>query len=83
MLLLRGCTTMITIPLTTEDLTKVRLSPSPSGAHQLQLSPAAVSVHLSRLKAAELVELQRIGKRVYYPLSGAGESLLGIVGELE
>ena len=28
-LLLEGCTTMITIPLTTEDLTKVRLAPSP------------------------------------------------------
>jgi hypothetical protein len=28
-LLLEGCTTMITIPLSTEDLTKVRLAPSP------------------------------------------------------
>ena len=29
MLLVEGCTTMITIPLSTEDLTKVRLAPSP------------------------------------------------------
>jgi DNA-binding transcriptional ArsR family regulator len=47
------------------------------------LSPAAVSAHLSRLKAAELVEPHRSGKRVYYRLSYAGESLLGIFGELE
>jgi DNA-binding transcriptional ArsR family regulator len=52
-------------------------------AHQLHLSPAAVSAHLSRLKAAELVESHRSGKRVYYRLSYAGESLLGIFGELE
>jgi DNA-binding transcriptional ArsR family regulator len=52
-------------------------------ARQLDLSPAAVSAHLSRLKAAELVEPHRSGKRVYYRLSGAGESLLGIFGELE
>ena len=50
-------------------------------AHQLRLSPAAVSAHLSRLKAAELVEPHRSGKRVYYRLSCAGESLLGIFGE--
>src|SRR5215218_2759087 len=41
-------------------------------AHQLRLSPAAVSAHLSRLKAAELVEPHRSGKRVYYRLSCAG-----------
>ena len=29
MLLVEGCTVMITIPLSTEDLTKVRLAPSP------------------------------------------------------
>jgi DNA-binding transcriptional ArsR family regulator len=50
-------------------------------ARQLGLSPAAVSAHLSRLKAAGLVEPHRSGKRVYYRLSGAGESLLGIFGE--
>jgi DNA-binding HxlR family transcriptional regulator len=50
-------------------------------AHQLRLSPAAVSAHLSRLKAAGLVEPHRSGKRVYYRLSCAGESLLGIFGE--
>jgi DNA-binding transcriptional ArsR family regulator len=63
------------------------LSPVPATttelAHQLRLSPAAVSAHLSRLKAAELVEPHRNGKRVYYRLSCAGESLLGIFGELE
>jgi DNA-binding transcriptional ArsR family regulator len=63
------------------------LSPMPTTttelAHQLRLSPAAVSAHLSRLKAAELVEPHRSGKRVYYRLSCAGESLLGIFGELE
>jgi len=51
-------------------------------ARQRHLSPAAVSAHLSRLKAAGLVEPHRSGKRVYYRLSGAGESLLGIFGEL-
>jgi DNA-binding transcriptional ArsR family regulator len=51
-------------------------------ARQLSLSPAAVSAHLSRLKVAELVEPHRNGKRVYYRLSGAGESLLGIFDEL-
>jgi hypothetical protein len=50
-------------------------------ARQLDLSPAAVSAHLSRLRAAGLVEPHRSGKRVYYRLSGAGESLLGIFGE--
>jgi DNA-binding transcriptional ArsR family regulator len=63
------------------------LSPMPTTttelAHQLRLSPAAVSAHLLRLKAAELVEPHRSGKMVYYRLSCAGESLLGIFGELE
>ena len=63
---------LLPVPLTTTEL-----------AHQLHLSPAAVSAHLSRLKAAELVESHRSGKRVYYRLSYAGESLLGIFGELE
>ena len=63
---------LLPVPLTTTEL-----------AHQLHLSPAAVSAHLSRLKAAELVEPHRSGKRVYYRLSYAGESLLGIFGELE
>jgi DNA-binding transcriptional ArsR family regulator len=59
------------VPTTTTEL-----------ARQLRLSPAAVSAHLSRLKAAELVEPHRMGKRVYYRLSCAGESLLGIFDEL-
>src|SRR3712207_1923735 len=59
------------VPTTTSEL-----------ARQLRLSPAAVSAHLSRLKAAGLVEPHRDGKRVYYRLSGAGESLLGIFDEL-
>jgi DNA-binding transcriptional ArsR family regulator len=63
------------------------LSPMPTTttelAHQLRLSPAAISAHLTRLKAAELIEPHRSGRRVYYRLSGAGESLLGIFGELE
>jgi DNA-binding transcriptional ArsR family regulator len=63
---------LLPMPLTTTEL-----------ANQLHLSPAAVSAHLSRLKAAELVEPHRSGKRVYYRLSYAGESLLGIFGELE
>jgi DNA-binding transcriptional ArsR family regulator len=62
------------------------LTPMPSTttelAHQLRLSPAAVSAHLTRLKAAELVEPHRSGRNVYYRLSYAGESLLGIFGEL-
>jgi DNA-binding transcriptional ArsR family regulator len=61
---------LLPAPLTTTEL-----------AHQLRLSPAAVSAHLLRLKAAELVEPHRSGKRVYYRLSSAGESLLGIFGE--
>jgi DNA-binding transcriptional ArsR family regulator len=63
------------------------LAPMPSTttelANQLRLSPAAISAHLTRLKAAELIEPHRSGKRVYYRLSYAGESLLGIFGELE
>jgi DNA-binding transcriptional ArsR family regulator len=62
------------------------LTPMPSTttelAHHLRLSPAAVSAHLTRLKAAELVEPHRSGRNVYYRLSYAGESLLGIFGEL-
>jgi DNA-binding transcriptional ArsR family regulator len=50
-------------------------------ARQLGLSPAAVSAHLSRLKAAGLVEPHRNGRKVYYRLSFAGESLLGIFAE--
>jgi DNA-binding transcriptional ArsR family regulator len=64
-----------------------RLLPAPRTttelARQLDLSPAAVSAHLSRLKAAGLVEPHRNGKRVYYRLSYAGESLLGIFSKLE
>jgi DNA-binding transcriptional ArsR family regulator len=63
---------LLPVPLTTTEL-----------AHQLHLSPAAVSAHLSRLKAAELVEPHRSGRKVFYRLSGPGESLLGIFGELE
>jgi len=63
---------LLPVPATTTEL-----------AHQLYLSPAAVSAHLSRLKAAELVEPHRSGRKVYYRLSYAGESLLGIFGELE
>jgi len=59
------------VPTTTSEL-----------ARQLHLSPAAVSAHLSRLKVAGLVEPHRDGKRVYYRLSCAGESLLGIFDEL-
>jgi DNA-binding transcriptional ArsR family regulator len=50
-------------------------------ARQLGLAPGAVSAHLFRLKAAGLVEPHRSGRRVYYRLSCAGESLLGIFGE--
>jgi DNA-binding transcriptional ArsR family regulator len=49
-------------------------------AYQLRLSPGAVSAHLSRLKTAGLVEPHRSGRRVYYRLNHAGESLLGIFG---
>jgi DNA-binding transcriptional ArsR family regulator len=63
---------LLPVPCTTTEL-----------AHQLHLSPAAISAHLSRLRAAQLVEPHRSGKRVYYRLSSAGESLLGIFGELE
>ena len=59
------------VPRTTTELSQ-----------QLRLSPAAVSAHLSRLKAAGLVEPHRSGKRVYYRLSLAGESLLGVFDEL-
>jgi DNA-binding transcriptional ArsR family regulator len=52
-------------------------------ARQLDLSPAVVSAHLSRLRVAQLVEPHRNGRRVYYRLSRAGETLLGIFGELE
>jgi DNA-binding transcriptional ArsR family regulator len=64
-----------------------RLTPMPTTttelAHQLRLSPAAVSAHLSRLKAAGLVEPHRSGRRVYYRLSLAGEFLLEIFEETD
>jgi hypothetical protein len=98
---------MITIPLSTEDLTKVRLAPSPlwetvtsfgvllhQGRHTVHAPWAtrarrvlpgtelsALVADFSRLKAAELVEPHRSGKKVYHRLSGPGESLLGIFGE--
>jgi DNA-binding transcriptional ArsR family regulator len=50
-------------------------------AQELGLSPAAISAHLSRLKVAGLAEPYRSGKRVYYRLSSAGETLLEIFGE--
>ncbi len=50
-------------------------------ARRLHLSPASVSAHLSRLKVAGLVEPHRNGRRVYYRLSFAGESLLEVFGE--
>jgi DNA-binding transcriptional ArsR family regulator len=50
-------------------------------SQQLRLAPAAVSSHLSRLKVAGLVEPHRSGRKVYYRLSFAGESLLEIFGE--
>ena len=51
-------------------------------SQQLNLAPAAVSSHLSRLKVAGLVEPHRSGRKVYYRLSFAGESLLEIFGEI-
>jgi DNA-binding transcriptional ArsR family regulator len=63
------------------------LSPMPTTttglANQLHLSPSAVSAHLLRLKAAELIEPHRSRRKVFYRLSGAGEELLGIFSELE
>ena len=61
---------LISAPTTTTEL-----------ARQLGLAPAAVSAHLSRLKAAGLVEPHRSGRRVYYRLSCSGESLLEVFGE--
>jgi DNA-binding transcriptional ArsR family regulator len=61
---------LLPVPRTTTEL-----------AQQLRLSPATVSSHLLRLKAAELVKPHRSGKRVYYRLSFAGESLLEIFDE--
>ena len=61
---------LLPVPTTTAEL-----------ARQLDLAPAAVSAHLSRLKDAGLVEPHRNGKRVYYRLSCAGKSLLRIFGE--
>jgi len=63
---LKGCLT----PRTTTDL-----------ARELGLSPAAVSAHLSRLKVAGLIERHRSGRKVFYRLGDAGESLLEIFGE--
>ena len=48
---------LISAPTTTTELSQ-----------QLRLAPAAVSAHLSRLKAAGLVEPHRSGRRVYYRL---------------
>lgn len=63
---LKGCLT----PRTTTEL-----------ARELGLSPAAVSVHLSRLKTAGLVEPHRSGRRVFYRLSDTGEALLEVFDE--
>ena len=52
-------------------------------ARQLGLAPGAVSTHLTRLKLARLVEPHRSGRRVYYRLSLAGESLLEIFEETD
>jgi DNA-binding transcriptional ArsR family regulator len=61
---------LLPVPTTTTELSR-----------RLGLAPAAVSAHLSRLKAAGLVEPYRKGRKVYYRLSDAGKSLLGIFGE--
>jgi DNA-binding transcriptional ArsR family regulator len=61
---------LLPVPATTTELSR-----------RLNLAPAAVSAHLSRLKAAGLVEPHRSGRKVYYRLSCAGESLLGIFDE--
>src|SRR5215213_11977014 len=84
-------TRMRTIPPTRRDCPEHRPGVRPQGSHvprtttelarQLGRTPGAVSAHLSRLKAAGLVEPYRSGRRVYYRLSCAGESLLGIFGE--
>ena len=58
------------LPATTTELSR-----------RLNLAPAAVSAHLSRLKTAGLVEPHRSGRKVFYRLSYAGESLLGIFEE--
>ena len=62
----------LSVPHTTTEL-----------ARQLGLAPGAVSAHLSRLKAARLVEPHRSGRRVYSRLSLAGESLLEIFEETD
>jgi DNA-binding transcriptional ArsR family regulator len=61
---------LLPAPTTTTELSR-----------QLGLAPAAVSAHLSRLKVAGLVEPHRSGRKVYYRLSFAGESLLEVFGE--
>ena len=61
---------LISAPTTTTELSR-----------RLRLAPAAVSAHLSRLKAAGLVEPHRSGRKVYYRLSCSGESLLEVFGE--
>ena len=61
---------LLTVPTTTTEMSR-----------QLDLAPAAVSAHLSRLKDAGLVEPHRSGRKVYYRLTGAGESLLEVFGE--
>ena len=63
---------LISAPTTTTELSQ-----------QLRLAPAAVSAHLSRLKDAGLVEPHRSGRKVYYRLSCAGESLLEVFGETD
>lgn len=50
-------------------------------ARELSLSPATVSAHLTRLKAAKLIDSHRNGKEVLYRLSDAGEALLEVFGE--
>jgi DNA-binding transcriptional ArsR family regulator len=49
--------------------------------YQHATAPELEFITASRLKAAGLVEPHRSGRRVYYRLSLAGESLLEIFGE--
>ncbi len=66
-------------------LLKYLITPSTTQelAYLFQVTPSAISQHLSWLREVGLLTTQRYGKLVYYKLSPTGESLLEAYGELE
>ena len=65
-------------------LLKHLLTPSTTTqlSYLFQVTPSAISQHLSHLRETGLVSTRRAGKSVYYTLSFTGEQLLELYGEV-